>query len=582
MMQGQVPDMVEERAAPPAADVRRGPRSAPGDSRPHSGADSRPHSGAAVRRRVALRVRREADLPHLGAPPPSIAVTGSDTRRFVDFLESYPQYAVTHRVDELRATEYTYLDDTGNIYLDYAGAGLPSESQIQQHGKRVGTHCFGNPHSENPTSSASTELVEQTRKKILEYFNASPEEYAVIFTQNATGACRLVGEAYPFHRSPLLVLTFDNHNSVHGIREFARARGAEIRYVPVWLPDLRADRDEVGRALHRPARRSVTRRMATVLSQSPRLQGSPPPQRRPVRTRRGLFAFPAQSNFTGVQHSLDLISLAHEHDYDVLLDAAAYLPTNRLDLSLVHPDFMPVSWYKVFGYPTGVGCLLARREAMLRLHRPWFSGGTIQAVSVKGDWSLLADDETAFEDGTLNFLNIPDIEFGLSWVNQVGIEVIHQRVRCLTGWLIDHLSMLRHSNGRPMVLVYGPTDLDGRGGTVAFNFLDERGAIVDERLVSREATAAGISLRTGCFCNPGAAEVAFDISKEKMSGAGRRGADDIDGYLEMLGMTYGGAVRVSLGIASSFADVERLLRFAERTYRDRVPATTGLEPRLRC
>ena len=91
----------------------------------------------------------------------------------------------------------------------------------------------------------------------------------------------------------------------------------------------------------------------------------------------------------------------------MLLDAAAYVPANRLDLSAVRPEFVAVSWYKVFGYPTGVGCLLARRDALARLRRPWFSGGTIWGVSVQGGWHRMLDDEGAFEDGTLNFLSHP-------------------------------------------------------------------------------------------------------------------------------------------------------------------------------
>jgi len=86
-----------------------------------------------------------------------------------------------------------------------------------------------------------------------------------------------------------------------------------------------------------------------------------------------LFAFPAQSNFSGVQHPLEWIEQAHEHGWDVLLDAAAFVPTNRLDLSHWHPDFVALSFYKMFGWPTGVGCLLARRDALTRLERPWFS-----------------------------------------------------------------------------------------------------------------------------------------------------------------------------------------------------------------
>jgi hypothetical protein len=128
--------------------------------------------------------------------------------------------------------------------------------------------------------------------------------------------------------------------------------------------------------------------------------------------RRGLFAFPAQSNFSGVRHQLSLVDLAHEHGYDVLLDAAAYVPSHRLDLSVVYPDFVPVSWYKMFGYPTGVGSPIVRRDALARLRRPWFAGGTISAVSVQGDWHAAADGEAGFEDGTPSFLNIPDVEFG--------------------------------------------------------------------------------------------------------------------------------------------------------------------------
>jgi selenocysteine lyase/cysteine desulfurase len=481
-----------------------------------------------------------------------------------DFNTAYPAYAATSRLDELRATEYPYLDAGGHVYLDYTGAGLAADAQLRAHAARVRSACFGNPHSENPTSRASTELIEETRGAVLAYFNARADEYAVIFTPNATGACRLVGEAYPFGPGARLVLSADNHNSANGIREFARRRGATTKYVPVRPPDLRGDDDEIELALARGGVRSALRR-----------------------GRRGLFVFPAQSNFTGVQHPLSWIGLGHAHGYDVLLDAAAYVPANRLDLGQVQPDFVTVSWYKVFGYPTGVGCLIARREALGRLRRPWFSGGTIWAVSVQGNWHKLAEDESAFEDGTLNFLNIPDIAVGLSWIRDIGIDLIHQRVMSLTGWLLDRLGGLHHENGRPMTLIYGPRDTQARGGTVTFNFLDPHGMVVDERSVARDADAAGISLRTGCFCNPGAGEHAFSLTKRSVTGSLRsgllhRGTRTVDDYLDLLGLPTGGAIRVSLGLASNLADVERFLVFAEETYRDREPDREGLSPRIRC
>lgn len=466
------------------------------------------------------------------------------------FLARYPDYFLTRRLDELRATDYGYLDAGGHLYLDYGGAGLPADGQISAHAARMRGHCFGNPHSANPTSTSATELVEHTRARILAYFNASADEYAAIFTPNATGACRLVGESYGFDQETRYILTLDNHNSVNGIREFARERGAGTEYLPMRGPDLRTGADDVRAAL--------------------------------ANDHKGLFAFPAQSNFTGVQHPLEWIDLAHENGYDVLLDAAAYVPTNRLDLSVAHADFVAVSWYKVFGYPTGVGCLIARREALARLRRPWFAGGTIQAVSAQGDWHVLADDETAFEDGTLNFLAIPDVAVGIDWVEGIGIDTIHRRVTCLTGWLLDRLQGLRHTNGRPMVEVYGPRGTVERGGTVALNFRDPDGRVVDERVVERDSGALGISLRTGCFCNPGAGEAAFVIDRDALASSAGRRVDTLDDYLRMLGLPSGGAVRVSVGLASNVADVERFVRFAEETYRDRRPSHEGLKARERC
>ena len=473
--------------------------------------------------------------------------------------------ADTSVLDELRATEYGYLDEAGHVYLDYTGAGLASRSQVRAHAARITEGCYGNPHSENPTSSASTELVERARDAVLRYFRTTADDYAAIFTPNATGACRLVGESYPFRRGSRCVLTADNHNSVNGIREFARGRGARVTYVPVNGPDLRiSDAD-----------------LDAALAARPGSAG-----------RAGLFAYPAQSNFTGVQHPLSWVKRAQDQGYDVLLDAAAFAPANPLDLSAVRPEFAAVSWYKVFGYPTGVGSLLVRRDVLPRLRRPWFSGGTIWGVSVQGGWHRMLEDEGAFEDGTLNFLSIPDVTTGIDWVSGIGTDLIHRRVSALTGRLLDGLTGLRHGNGAPLVRLYGPAATSGRGGTIAFNFLDPAGRIVDERAVARDASAAGISLRTGCFCNPGASEWAFGLSRKDMSGPRRsrlvtggfswQAVTSLDDYLDRIGLPSGGAVRVSPGVASTAADIESFLGFAERAYRDREADLAGLAPRLRC
>ena len=193
------------------------------------------------------------------------------------FRKKYPAYKNTLSLDDLRDREYARLDEQNQVYLDYTGSGLYATSQLQQHHELLEAGIFGNPHSKNPTSLAMTHLVEQARNYVYEYFNASPDEYVVIFTPNASGSLKLVGEAYPFSSDSRFLIAFDNHNSVNGIREFARSKGAEVAYLLSLLPEMRLD----GAALE--------------LQLDQVQPGSS-----------NLFAFPAQSNFSGVQHSLDL------------------------------------------------------------------------------------------------------------------------------------------------------------------------------------------------------------------------------------------------------------------------------------
>ena len=456
------------------------------------------------------------------------------------FRRQYPDYDATAVLDELRASDYARLDEQQHTYLDYTGGGLYATSQLRQHLDLLSEGIFGNPHSTNPSSLASTRLVESARDYVLQFFNASPQEYLVIFTPNASGALKLVGESYPFGPGDTYLLTYDNHNSVNGIREFARGAGGEVTYVPLLPPDLRVDDARLARELDagRPGGNN-------------------------------LFAFPAQSNFSGVQHPLAWVARAQAKGWDVLLDAAAFAPTNRLDLGAVKPDFVDLSFYKIFGYPTGIGCLIARRDTIGKLHRPWYAGGTIAFSSVQAQGFYRAPGPAGFEDGTVDYLGIPAVESGLRFIDAIGIETIHRRVMALTGWLVEHLLALRHSNGRPVIRLYGPATTRARGATVEVNYYDPEGSLFDCNLVEEEANRRGISLRAGCHCNPGAREVSIGLTEEEMAVC-FRDADRMT-YEEFLHAIVGkttGAVRASLGIASNFSDVYRYLEFAE-TFVDR-------------
>lgn len=235
--------------------------------------------------------------------------------------------------------------------------------------------------------------------------------------------------------------------------------GAQLRLIPCTRSELRATTDQVAAALSE--------------------HGAAP----------RLFAYPAQSNFSGVQHPLAWIELAHNHGWQVVLDAAAYIPTNPLDLSAHRPDFVAVSVYKLFGWPTGIGALLARGDALAVLRRPWFAGGTVKMASTSVH--VQAPGHEGFEDGTVNYAAMPGVVIGLDYLRKVGIETIHTRTRCLTGWLLCRLGAMRHTNGQPLAQIYGPTTTECRGPTVAFNFLTPDREVVDERIIDARLLRGG-------------------------------------------------------------------------------------------
>jgi selenocysteine lyase/cysteine desulfurase len=432
---------------------------------------------------------------------------------------------------DLRRREFARLDRAGVAYLDYTGSALHADSQRRAYDRLLEDGVFGNPHSAHAASTASARVIEAARARIRAMLDAG-DEYVVCFTANTSGAVRLVAEAYPFGPDVPLVLSADNHNSVNGVREYARRCGAAVEHLPL-------NRD-------------------LMLHDAPQLLAR-------VARSGGLLAYPAQSNFSGVRHPLSLISTAQRLGLRVLVDAAAYLPASSLSLQTHPADFVVLSFYKLFGLPTGLGALVARRDALKGLTRPWFAGGTVDYASVALQRHQLQHGEAAFEDGTPHFLGIAALGSGFELREQIGIDRTHAHVRALTAMLIDGLRTLAHSNGSPLVRVYGPPELSMRGGTVTFNVLSAEGRVLPYEWVETRANAERVFLRGGCFCNPGAAEAAFEFDADALATAldGLRDGFSIPALRSSLRGTAVGALRASVGIANTPADIDRALAVVE-------------------
>jgi molybdenum cofactor sulfurtransferase len=201
-----------------------------------------------------------------------------------------------------------------------------------------------------------------------------------VFTTNATGALKLVGESYPFSPQSSYVLSADSHNSLNGIRRFACAAGAEVHYLAA-CPQGGFDEAEM------EVRSSFHENIHCPLFTSPTFQSVLAPQRPATPSAHCLFGVTGQSNVSGHRVNLKrVVPFAKQQGFDVLLDAAALAPSSRISLRQLNGgvDAMAISFYKMFGYPTGVGALVARKDFLAKLRRPYFAGGTVELVQVPG------------------------------------------------------------------------------------------------------------------------------------------------------------------------------------------------------
>ncbi|KAJ6488903.1 pyridoxal phosphate-dependent transferase [Mycena sanguinolenta] len=398
------------------------------------------------------------------------------------------------------------------------GGAIYPESLIRVHREFLSRNVLGNTHSVSNSSQLSSRCSNEARAAVLAFFSASPDEYTVVFTPNATGALRVVGESFPFTEDSSYGLGCDSHNSVHGIRGYATRRGARVCYIP----STKTGGFDVPTA-HR------------ILSE----QKSDSPEIAP-----SLFVMTGQSNITNTNTPLKTISKAASLGYYTVLDAAALAATSIISLTECPVDGMVVSFYKMFGFPTGVGALIAKKSFLRRLDRPWFAGGTVNIVQVPGKIVTRSDElHEQFEDGTINYLAPSAITDGLRFLSA------YMPVPAPASFLLA-------TSPRRLKSVGAQSDV---GSVVSLLFLTPSAEVIPNSFIEDIATRMCISLRTGCMCNTGgaAAMLGKEAEMEQLYDGVR-----MSDFERAVGHELG-VVRISLGLASNFQDVWNVIRFAE-------------------
>ncbi|KAJ0121278.1 MOSC N-terminal beta barrel domain-containing protein [Diaporthe amygdali] len=444
-------------------------------------------------------------------------------------------------VERLRETEYPMLN--GSIYLDHAGTTLYPKSLVDRFASEMTSSLLGNPHSASPSSQLSTARIEDTRLRALQFVNADPADFDLVFVANATAGIKLVAEAlravpggfdYAYHQS--------SHTSLVGVREEARASAC--------LGDAAVEEWLAGQSPFQPEAESAA---TTVL------------------------AYAAQSNMDGRRYPMDWSRRLRSLDWPfgssclTILDAAALAPTAPLDLgnSDMAPDFTVLSFSKIFGFPD-LGALIVRRQAFSTFDfKRYFGGGTVETVVTnKEQWHAPKTHRLheRLEDGTLPIHSIIALDIAMRVHRGLfgSMSDVASHVSCLTRRLREGLQQLRHRNGT------------------------QAGAWVSLAEVEKLASLKSFHIRTGGVCNPGGIASALDLEpweiRRNFSAGFRCGSEN-----DIIAGKPSGVIRASLGAMSSIADVDAFVAFIAEFFCEQnlpnegsngSPSETELQPDL--
>jgi len=499
------------------------------------------------------------------------------------FLDKYGRsYGYNGLLNSMYDFELGQRLGEGQHYLDYTGSSVYTETQLTAIMQDFRKNVFGNPHSENPSSSLTRDRIEEVRRMVLDFFDADPREYQVIFTKSATAALKMIGETYPWTEDSMFRYLRENHNSVLGVREYVLQSGGQFE-------DL--TEEQVDQWI------SQTEQMA-----SPETTSKTPTYH--------LFAYPAEENFAGVKYPLEWTEAiqkksTEQHVWKVVLDAAAFVGTQPLSLRQFPADYVAISFYKMFGYPTGLGALILRVDDIDILRKVFWAGGSVALATSHNNFHVLKCRPTErLEDGTVAFLDIISLKHGFEAIERCGgIKKIQEHVQCLTEWLYDKLTSLKHSNGRPLVKIFGKHGRSDssqvQGCILNFELLGSNGKVLSYKTFEKEAADAGFHVRTGIECNPGAAYNYIGIQEsevESLAGLTEGCEDELEyiqvprprenGLFASVDMSELnqlpdetlenarlvkiplGSVRVSLGYMSTFEDCFTFAQFLEAKCKD--------------
>lgn len=355
----------------------------------------------------------------------------------------------------------TIRDGKKLIYLDSGATSQKPQVVIDAEIDFYKLHNAAAHRGAHQLAEEATELFEESREIVAKFLGADASE--IVFTKGATESLNLL--AYSFSNAEpdsrfaigpedtIVVSEMEHHANLIPWQQLAKRSGATLKWFSV-TTDGSLDESNIDSL---------------------------------ITDKTKIVAITQQSNVLGTINNLDqIIKKAHSVGAIVIVDACQSVPHIPVDVRKLGADFLTFSGHKALG-PTGVGVLWGKYELLNDLPPFLFGGSMIENVTMTD--ATWAEAPKKFEAGVPNMAQVVGLGAALKYLENIGMDSIHQHEEELTSYLLTELQKI---DG---IAIVGPLDSSMRGGIVSFTVEG-----IHPHDLGQYLDSSGIAVRTGHHC----------------------------------------------------------------------------------
>jgi len=353
-------------------------------------------------------------------------------------------------------SDFPLLADQGLAFLDSAASSQKPESVIMAMDVMLRTGYANVHRGAYRLSAEATDAYEAARTAVARFIGAA-DRREVVFTRGTTTSLNMLAMRWGADRlvsgDRILLTMMEHHANIVPWQQVAARTGAELVYAPL-DDDYQLDLAALESLIDDRTRIVSVTGMSNVL-------GSMPPL-------------------------AEISRMAQSVGATTIVDGAQLVPHAPVDVQELGIDFLAFSAHKMLG-PTGIGVLWGRLE-LLEEMEPFETGGEmIDHVGLyESTWAPIPH---KFEAGTPPIVEAIGLGAAVDYLEKLGMHEVRRHDRELTAYALARLGEI------PQVTVYGPKNVERRGGTVSFTMGDihphDLSTILDEH---------GVAVRAGHHC----------------------------------------------------------------------------------